>query len=273
MRHGSMWPSKILLHSDIITRATAFLHDAPLVRSLFQDLPNSHRPQAPASVITSGPSIPTLRSEPSQPRASRSPEARLPQGRPLNTLEEADLEGLPTFAAFRRSAVVTATSAVTQRLPAALAPQLTFTAAPAPTTNQRSTTAPGMEAREVRQAWEAPQDGQPQLHGSTVQIRPLPTQFQPRSLGHASQLVQYSGVRERLQDRALHSGIYCEPQPVAGGTAASTSPAAAEAWGGPAFSALGAAAMRRSPPPPHTSIKGGSLSLAAHVAAATRKSS
>ena len=197
------------------------------------------------------------------------------QGRPLNTLEEADLEGLPTFAAFRRSAVVTATSAVKQSLPAALAPHLTFTAAPSPA--QRSTAAPpGKDVREVRQAWAAPQEGQiaqSQVHvagsgsGSAVQIRPLPTQFQPRSLGHASQLVQYSGVRERLQDRALHSGIHCEPQPAA----ASTSPAA-EAWGGPAFSALGAAAMRRSPAP-HTSIKGGSLSLAAHVAAATRKSS
>ena len=203
------------------------------------------------------------------------------QGRPLNTLQEADLEGLPTFAAFRRSAVVTATSAVKQSLPAALAPHLTFTAAPSPAPAQRSTAAPpGMDALEVRQAWAAPQEGQivqSQVHvagsgsGSAVHIRPLPTQFQPRSLGHASQLVQYSGVRERLQDRALHSGIHCEPtQPVAGGMA-STSPTA-EAWGGPAFSALGAAAMRRSPAP-HTSIKGGSLSLAAHVAAATRKSS
>ena len=202
----------------------------------------------------------------------------------MTRVEEAQLDGLPTFAAFRRSAVVTATSAVTQKLPAALAPALTFTAAPAAVTRVVQSTSSNEQP--VLEAWPVPGDkGSNAAHGqsegleagpgsSAARIRPLPTQFQPRSLGHASLLVQHSGVRARLQDRALHSGIYCEPAAGGGPTAASPSGSALGGkWGGAAgdaFSVLQNGTASLSSPPHAAAIKGGSMSLAAHAAVAMR---
>ena len=58
----------------------------------------------------------------------------------------------------------------------------------------------------VKEAWGEAGGSRGVEAPKTGAVRPLPTQFQPRSLGHATLLVQHSSVRERLQERALHSG-------------------------------------------------------------------
>jgi hypothetical protein len=310
-------------------------------RSIFQDLPTAGRP---APLYTSVDKyVPTAAARPDM--LLRSPHLESPtRGRPVTSVDE-ELEKLPTFAAFRRSAVISATknthsSGLNARptgaalydtsvaISSALAPTATAYKeggnveqenSPYPASlNQGidgetgwgfashltqggvgshgivNASSPSMAYRTYGQRIAAASsfsaegshskgtvDAQAAFStlstASTNFMRPLPTEFQPRSLGHASMLVQHGRNSDHLiggldtagagiLGQGPDSSSKGSPTPHQSHVGSESTSFASKAA---AFEAIRNAGGSRSPPRGVGGV--GSMSLAAHAAAAAMK--